>query len=293
MHKLKKATKEIIKSVFLFEPKILITITYIPFLYLLGWIFSQPFLLIKLSKENLSLIGTVFTFLLFIFFIPTWFNFRWQIRNSWSLIGVNNKTILKNILSFSKGIIFALILITLLLIPIFQGDNLSWGAGLSRNTIINGFFLIFGVGFAEELVFRGWLLEELKNQFGIKIAIISQASAFGIIHIIVIINLWNISGAFLSLGLFLLGILCSMLRLKDEKSLWGAIGLHGGLVGIWFILNHGLIEISAETPDLFIGYLKTDTNPLSGIYGITLLIISCIFYFLKFKSQILKSIKDR
>ena len=50
-----------------------------------------------------------------------------------------------------------------------------------------------------------------------------------------------------------------MLRLKDEKSLWGAIGLHGGLVGFWFILNHGLIEISTETPNWLIGYLNPDT----------------------------------
>ena len=142
MHKLKKTTKEIIKSVFLFEPKILITITFIPFLYLLGWIFSQPFLLINLSKENLSLLGTVFTFLLFIFLMPTWFNIRWKIKNSWRILGLNNKNILKNILSFSQGIIFALILLTLIFIPIIKGNHFIWEGGLSSEILLNGILLL-------------------------------------------------------------------------------------------------------------------------------------------------------
>ena len=43
--------------------------------------------------------------------------------------------------------------------------------------------LIIGVGFAEELVFRGWLLEELKNQYGFKKALIFQALVYSVVHI--------------------------------------------------------------------------------------------------------------
>ena len=291
MHKLKKATKEIIKSVFLFEPKILITITFIPFLYLLGWIFSQPFLLINLSKENSSLLGTVFTFLLFIFLMPTWFNIRWKIKNSWRILGLNNKNILKNILSFSQGIIFALILLTLIFIPIIKGNHFIWEGGLSSEILLNGILLTFGIGFAEELIFRAWLLEELKIQFGMKVALITQSIVFSIVHIGFIIPFWNMLSTLL--GLFLLGILCTIIRFKDEGSIWGAAGLHGGLVGIWFILNNGLIDISKEAPSWIVGYGITKTNPLGGIYGISLLIISSIFYFLKFKNKIFRYIKYR
>ena len=82
-----------------------------------------------------------------------------------------------------------------------------------------------------------------------------------------------------------------MIRIKDEGSLFGAIGLHGGLVGIWFVLNNGLINISKEAPGWIVGYGSPNTNPLGGLYGISLLLISCIFYFLKFKNQIFKFIK--
>ena len=134
-----------------------------------------------------------------------------------------------------------------------------------------------------------WLLEDLKLQFGIKVALISQSIVFSLAHIGFKMPFWNTLG--ILLGLFTLGILCSIIRLKDEGSLWGAIGLHGGLVGIWFVLNNGLINISKEAPNWLVGYGAANTNPLGGLYGISLLIISCIFYFLKFKNQIFKFIK--
>ena len=289
MHILNKTIKKTTKSIFLSKSKIFITITFIPCLYILGWILSQPFLLFNSSKEVLSLIGTIFTFLLFISLMPKWFDFRWEIKNSWSALGLNNKTLLNNILSFSQGIIFALILIILILIPLIKSNYIVLLGGLSSEIILNAILLTLGVGFAEELIFRGWLLEDLKLQFGIKVALISQSIVFSLVHIGFKIPLWNTLSTLI--GLFTLGILCSIIRFKDEGSLWGAIGLHGGLVGIWFVLNNGLINISKEAPEWLVGYGTSNTNPLGGLYGISILLISCIFYFLKFKNQIFKFMK--
>ncbi len=289
MHNQNKKSKNQTNTIFLNKTNIFITIIFIPFLYLLGWIFSQSFLFLSLSKEALSLIGTIFTFLLFIALMPAWFNLRWQIRNSWETLGINNKTLLNNILSFSQGIIFALILLILILIPLLKRSYITFSGGLSSEIILNGILLTFGIGVAEEIIFRGWLLEDLKLQFGIKVALISQSIVFSLVHIGFKMPFWNTLG--ILLGLFTLGILCSIIRLKDEGSLWGAIGLHGGLVGIWFVLNNGLINISKEAPVWLIGYGAPNTNPLGGSYGISLLLISCIFYFLKFKNQIFKFIK--
>ena len=289
MHTPKKISKKTIKSIFRFKPKIFITIAFIPCLYLFGWILSKPFLLLSLSKDVLSLIGTIFTFLLFISLMPKWFNFRWQIRNSWSTLGLNNKTLLNNILSFSQGIIFALILLILILIPLLKSNYIVWLGGLSSEIILNGILLTLGIGFAEEIIFRGWLLEDLKLQFGIKVALISQSIVFSLVHIGFKIPFWNTLGTLI--GLFTLGILCSIIRFKDEGSLWGAIGLHGGLVGIWFVLNNDFINISKEAPGWLVGYGTPNTNPIGGLYGISILLISCIFYFLKFKNQIFKFIK--
>ena len=287
MIKLINSIKIFLKSLFLFKPRFFLTLVFIPILYIIGWLLSLPLLLLNFEKENLSLIGTIFTLILFIFSMPSWFNIRWEIRNTWKVLGLNKKNLLENILHFLQGIFLSLILIILILIPILNENYIIWLGGLSSKIIINGMLLTFGVGFAEELIFRAWLLEELKLQFGIKIALISQAIVFSIAHIPSGISFGDVSGTLI--GLFLLAILCSIIRFKDAGSLWGAIGLHGGLVGIWFILNNGLIEISNEAPIWLVG--NDSKNPLGSLYGITLLTISSIFYFLNFKSQIFKSIK--
>ena len=175
------------------------------------------------------------------------------------------------------------------MIPLYKSNYITFSGGLSSEIILNGILLTFGIGVAEEIIFRGWLLEDLKLQFGIKVALISQSIFFSLVHIGFKMPFWNTLG--ILLGLFTLGILCSIIRLKDEGSLWGAIGLHGGLVGIWFVLNNGLINISKEAPVWLVGYGAPNTNPLGGLYGISLLLISCIFYFLKFKKQIFKFTK--
>jgi hypothetical protein len=48
-------------------------------------------------------------------------------------------------------------------------------------------------------------------------------------------------------------------------TLGGAVGLHGGLVGGWFALQHGLLQISATTPAWLIGAGGSSPNPIGGL----------------------------
>ena len=124
----------------------------------------------------------------------------------------------------------------------------------------------------------------MKNQFGLKNAIISQALVFSIVHIGFDLPFWQMIS--ILTGLFLLGILLALIRLKDRSSLWGCIGLHGGLVGLWFLTNNGLLEISEDAPKWLVGPGTLNTNPLGGIFGISLMIIICFFYLHSFKKKI-------
>ena len=277
--------KNIYLSLFLLRPKLLSTIIFIPFLYICGWILATPIFLLGINKENLSLIGTIFTFLIFVFSLPKWFKLRWDINNPWTLLGINK--IDKNInyiILFLRGFLFSIILISLILIPIIEKKWGYWAGTISPDTLINTIFLILFVGFAEEIIFRGWLLEELKNQFGLKKAILGQALIFSIVHIGFDLPFLHMLG--ILSGLFLLGILLYLIRLKDKNSLWGCIGCHGGLVGIWFITNNGLLEISENAPKWLVGPGTINTNPLGGIFGIFLMAVFCFLYFLKFKKKI-------
>ena len=272
--------KKIYLKLFYLNPKLLSTIIFMPFLYILGWILANPLLLIGLDKEKLSLTGTIFTFLLFIFSLPKWFQIRWGIKNIWELLGINIINRNRNfIFYFVKGFLLSIILICLIIIPIIGSQWGIWLGKISTGIFINAIFLIIGVGFAEELIFRGWLLEELKNQFGLKKAIIAQASIFSIVHIGFDLPFWQMTS--ILCGLFLLGILLSLIRLKDKNSLWGCIGLHGGLVGLWFLTNNGLLDISKDYPKWIFG----PGNPLGGILGIFIMLVFCFVYFKSYKNR--------
>ncbi len=282
-----KIIKNIFLKLFFSGPKLLTTITFIPFLYICGWILAFPTLLIGLEKESLSLLGTIFTFLIFVVSLPKWFQTRWNLKNTWKLLGIkkidNNR---KLILYFLRGFAISSVLVSLILITIIGTKCGYWIGKIYPDIFFNGILLLIGVGFAEELIFRGWLLEELKNQFGLKNAIIAQAFVFSIVHIGFDLPFWQMIS--ILTGLFLLGILLALIRLKDRSSLWGCIGLHGGLVGLWFLTNNGLLKISEDAPKWLVGPGNVNTNPLGGIFGISLMIIFCFFIYknLKRKSQV-------
>ena len=288
MHYLFKPIKKISKTVLIIRPKIVSTILFIPLLYLLGWILANPLIIIGVGEENISLIGTIFTFLLFVISMPKWFEIRWGFNNPWILLGINKINKKENrLFYFLKGFLYSNILLSLILIPIFSNQWGNWLGKLSPEILLNSIVLIIGVGFAEELVFRGWLLEELKNQYGFKKALIFQALAYSIVHIGFDTPFWQMTS--ILFGLFLLGILLTLIRIKDDNSLWGCAGLHGGLVGIWFLINNGLIEISKDAPIWLVGPGNINTNPLGGIYGITLLIMLLFFNFYNYKKKIFKT----
>ena len=270
------------KSFFLLRPSFLSTIFFIPILYGIGWALSQPLLLFNFEKENLSLIGTIFTFLLFIFFLPYWFYIKRNISNTWVILGITKHKFLKNFVNFSRGILYSFFLIILILIPLLQNNCITWIGGFSPSILLNSIVLGLGVGFAEEIIFRGWLLEELQFEYGIKISITLQALVFSFVHNLQNEIFWNIVG--LRLGFILLGIFLSLVRIRNKGSLWNCIGIHAGLVGIWFFINNGLIEFKENTPSFLAGpFIQNIPNPIGSFSSILILLMLCIFYTIKSK----------
>ena len=287
-----KYIKNIFLKLFFSGPKFISSIIFIPFLYLCGWLLVTPMLFFGANEESVSLIGTIFTFLIFVFSLPKWFEIRWGLKNTWILLGI--KKIDRNrdlIFYFLRGFLLSLILISLIIIPLIRTEWGHWIGEISLDIFANAIILIIGVGFAEELIFRGWLLEELKKQFGLKQAIFWQALIFSFLHIG--IDLPFLEMISILIGLFLLGILLSLIKIKDNNSLWGCAGLHGGLVGIWFLINNGLIEISKNSPIWLVGPGNINTNPLGGIYGITLLMMLILYFSIKYKKKISRTNNDK
>ena len=67
------------------------------------------------------------------------------------------------------------------------------------------------------------------------------------------------------------------------------MGIHGGLVGIWFFINNGLIKFKENTPSFLAGpFTQNVPNPIGSFSAILILLLLCIFYALKSKKYFLR-----
>jgi hypothetical protein len=131
--------------------------------------------------------------------------------------------------------------------------------------ILEGLLVSLGVGFAEELLFRGWLLDELQRDYKLNIAMRIDAILFAVSHFIkpleaIIHTLPQFP------ALVLLGLTQVWGKRWRRGRLGLPIGLHGGLVWGYYIINVGqLTQYSGQVPDWVTG---VNNNPLQGVMGV-------------------------
>ena len=253
------------------------TLTLFLFLYPAGWFCSQFFYLFnrEISSNNLSIIGTIITFILFLIVLPGWARVRWKTNHLWPAIGLDFKNLFESFKQFFNGFIFSVFLIIILfLFFLFCGwiDRIDY---IKITQLLNAILLIVGIVFAEEIIFRGWLMEEMVLLFGSRKGLIFQSIIFSLAHYRSDIDILALIPFFT--GLFLFGIVLTLRRTLDRGSLWGCIGLHGGLVGVWYLFDTGMVVFSIDTPFFFLGPSRNMVNPIGSVIGITILLITIFF----------------
>ena len=253
----------------LLQPAWLPTALFIPLLYALGWLAAVPLTLLGLPTDQLSLTGTALSFVLFLLVMPRWAALRWSEGQPWKRLGLvarKPRARVKNVISLGIGLLMSTALIGLIVSLLVFTGNGSWRGNLEFQAMLNCLLLALGVGFAEELIFRSWLWEELTKILGSRGGLLTQAALFSLVH-----TRFNLGfGPMLGLltGLFLLGLILALLRLRDQGSLWGCIGLHGGLVGGWFLAHQNLLSIDPNAPIWLVGPGGPNANPLGGLVAI-------------------------
>ena len=152
---------------------------------------------------------------------------------------------------------------------------------------LEGLLVGLAIGFAEELLFRGWLLAELKVNLPRYSAIIWCGLIFAIAHFIKPLpEILSTSPQFL--GLLLLGMILGagryISRLKPTfSSLALPMGLHAGLVWGYYIVDVGdLVIPSGRVPEWVTGI---HGNPLSGALGVLILSCLTVLAFFKLRSK--------
>ena len=253
------------------------TLTLFLFLYPTGWFISHFLYLFNrdISYNHLSIVGTIITFTLFLFVLPSWGRIRWKTNHLWVSIGLDFKHKLTALKVFFSGFVFSVFLLFILLLFFFFCGWIVRVDYIKLTELLNAILLIVGIVFAEEIVFRGWLMEEMVLLFGLRRGMIFQSTIFSLAHYRSDIGLLALI-PFLT-GLFLFGIVLTLRRTIDRGSLWGCIGLHGGLVGIWYLFDSGMVTFSIDTPYFLLGPSKNMINPIGSAIGITILLITIFF----------------
>ena len=258
----------------LLQPAWLPTVLFIPLLYAMGWLAAVPLTLLGLPTDQLSLTGTVLSFVLFLLVMPRWAALRWSEPRPWEALGIRGAKPQKQpapAAALLKGLLIAAGLLMVITSVVLIDGSGNWRGEVDATQLTNAVLLCLGVGFAEELIFRSWLWTELHQRMSSRRAALAQAGVFSLVHTRFNLGFGAMSG--LLVGLFLLGMVLASQRQSDRGSLWGCIGLHGGLVAGWFLLQNGLLQLSPDTPSWLVGPGGSSPNPLGGLVGISSVLV--------------------
>ena len=122
------------------------------------------------------------------------------------------------------------------------------------------------IGITEELIFRGFLLNELSQDYSIWLATAISSAIFALLHLV-----WEQKEVVPQLpGLFLMGVVLVLARWVDDGSLGLAWGLHAGWVwGISCLDTTGLISYTGKGATWITGW---GGQPLAGGAGMLCLL---------------------
>jgi uncharacterized protein len=134
--------------------------------------------------------------------------------------------------------------------------------------ILESLIVGLGVGFAEELLFRGWLLDELQRDYSKSVTLWVDAIAYAALHFIK-----PLEAIIHTLPQFPALVILGLTQVWGKRWRRGRLGLpigyHAGLVWGYYLINVGnLITYTKQVPEWVTGI---DRNPLAGFMGILLL----------------------
>jgi membrane protease YdiL (CAAX protease family) len=132
---------------------------------------------------------------------------------------------------------------------------------IPSNLLIISLVALF-VGGIEELIFRGFLLTKLEQNYSIWLGAIISSLISAVLHL-----LWEQKETIPQLpGLWLMGMVLVLARLADHNNLGIAWGLHAGWV--WAIATIDTAELITYTDKVSPWVTGINKKPLAGLTGI-------------------------
>lgn len=213
-------------------------------------------------------------FTVFVLLLPQWLRWIHGVNRPWRHIGLQGKAVWWKtwILAFGAGMVGVVLLYGLQI-------WLGWGRWMPPPThwgrnLMEGLLVGIGVGLAEEILFRGWLLFELEQDYRPLAALGFDAGIFAIAHYLrplsEILATWPQFVGLLLLGVALVWARRIPVRQTEGQrpitTLGPAAGLHGGLVFAYYQFDvNDLVSMTDRVPAWITGI---GGNPLAGLLGL-------------------------
>ena len=225
------------------------------------------------TKNLLSILTMGLLAIEFIALLPWWGQKVYQHPNLYSRYGLvftrQNGLLLLKGLAIGACFTFALFITQGLLGWLtWQSPRLS-----IPQLLLEGSATALGVGLAEGLFFRGWMLDELERDYTPTVSLIADVGLYALLHFIKPISV--IIASFPEFpGLWLLGTVLVIAKRQHRNLLGMSIGLHAGMVWAYYVINVGnMVKYSGRVSDWITGI---NGNPVSGLLGLIFLGILAI-----------------
>ena len=233
---------------------------------LFAWLPYAALIYFLVDDSNLQTILTMVPLAIgFFLFLPVWGKYVHQQKRIFKYYGLEFTR--RNGVELLQGL--AIGLINILILFSLQGV-LGWlvweqPSVLLLKIVLEGSITGLGVGLAEELFFRGFIYDELQRDYSPSVVLWTSSTIFAIAHFIKPLrSIIQTSPQFL--GLLLLSLACAWAKRSCRGRLGLSIGIHGGLVWGYYIINVGnLINYSGSVPKWVTG---VNDNPLAGVMGL-------------------------
>jgi hypothetical protein len=189
--------------------------------------------------------------------------------NSLADYGLSNN--LRFWLSFVLGVVGAMVHIAIVYGLEYLWGWLQWhpeNIAQLKSAIAPIFLLAIWIGATEELIFRGFLLNLLSQDYSIPVAGAISSLIFALLHL-----LWEQRETMPQLpGLGLMGMVLVVAFLGNDHNLGLAIGLHTGWIWVLSSLDSAkLISYTAKVSPWITGMGE---KPLAGVVGIVGLLVT-------------------
>jgi len=223
------------------------------------------YILLKQDPNLASILTMVLLFLELLVLWQLWGKFVYQEKSIFSRYGlVKNR---KNGSELLQGLATGFCLcLSLFIVEALLGWLEVETPSVSLGKIVaEGLLSAFGIALAEELLFRGWFLDELARDYGRKTCLWVGSITFALAHFLkpfeeIIRTAVNFP------ALVVLGMILILAKYNKGDRLGICIGIHAGLVWGYYIIDVGqLVEYTNQVPAWVTGI---DGNPIAGTMGL-------------------------